>query len=81
MRYSSMSPSGFAVATPIARVWASPVHVALPVADFLGDLVADAGADQCITPTQAASGVMLDASDDQGNVSKDESVIEVMSPG
>jgi hypothetical protein len=32
---------------PIAYVWRSPIAVPLPVADFLGELVADAGEDVC----------------------------------
>lgn len=33
---------------PIARVFENPIQVLLPVTDFLGDLIADAGDDQCI---------------------------------
>ena len=46
----------------IARVWATPIRVALPVADFLGDLVADAGPDQCVHAPGASADVHLDAS-------------------
>jgi hypothetical protein len=34
-------------AAPLAYVWRSPIAVALPVADYLGELVADAGEDIC----------------------------------
>jgi hypothetical protein len=33
---------------PVAVVWRNPVAVALPVADYLPELRADAGADQCL---------------------------------
>jgi hypothetical protein len=46
---SSLSQLGFKRGDAIARVWISPLAVPLAVADFLGDLVADAGPDQCST--------------------------------
>jgi hypothetical protein len=50
--------AGFArAASPAAYVWPSPIAVALPVADFLGDLVADAGDDECLA---AGAAVVLD---------------------
>jgi hypothetical protein len=54
----SLSKPGFKRANAVAQVWTSPLAVALPVADFLGDLVADAGPDQCATTEH----VTLDAS-------------------
>jgi hypothetical protein len=48
---------------PIALVWQNPIRVGLPVADYLGDIIADAGADQCVSAGGAAgSDVTLDAS-------------------
>jgi hypothetical protein len=35
-------------ATPIAVVWRNPIEVALPVADYLPELRADAGPDRCM---------------------------------
>jgi hypothetical protein len=53
-------PAGFTrAARPLALVWRNPVRVALPVADYLGDLVADAGDDQCVA---AGADVTVDAS-------------------
>jgi hypothetical protein len=53
-------PAGFTrAAKPLALVWENPIRVKLPVADYLGDLVADAGADQCV-PANAE--VTLDSS-------------------
>jgi PKD domain len=45
-------------------VWENPVHVKFPVSDFLGDLVAEAGEDQCVTESTPGEGVdvTLDAS-------------------
>ncbi len=34
--------------TPIAVVWRNPIAVALPIADYLPELRADAGPDQCV---------------------------------
>jgi hypothetical protein len=45
----SLSQPGFKRGNAIAKVWMSPIAVPLPVADFLGELVADAGPDQCST--------------------------------
>jgi len=45
-------------------VWENPIHVKFPTSDFLGDLVAEAGEDQCVpeaTPGEGAA-VTLDAS-------------------
>jgi hypothetical protein len=44
-RYTVEDPGGGA---PIAVVWRNPIAVALPVADYLPELRADAGADQCL---------------------------------
>lgn len=33
---------------PIARVWRNPLAVTLPATDYLADLIADAGPDQCL---------------------------------
>ncbi|EPX57826.1 hypothetical protein D187_004705 [Cystobacter fuscus DSM 2262] len=62
---ASLSLAGFTrSSTPIAYVWENPVRVKLPVADFLGNVVANAGADQCRTESSAGGGslVTLDAS-------------------
>ncbi|MFT3926555.1 MAG: hypothetical protein QM778_28680 [Myxococcales bacterium] len=55
-------PAGFARgAKPIALVWENPIQVKLPVADYLGDLVVDAGPDQCLTlGAQSTKSVTLD---------------------
>jgi hypothetical protein len=56
-------PQGFVRSSkPMAIVWKNPISVALPVVDYLGDLVANAGADQCITSSGPTSAVVLDAS-------------------
>ena len=49
---------------PLGYVWPSPIAVKLPVADYLGDTLANAGADQCLTERSAGSGadIELDAS-------------------
>ncbi len=44
----AFAATGFVRGAAIASVWPSPVEVALPIADFLGDLVADARPDQCV---------------------------------
>lgn len=44
-----VAPGFTRVNTPIARVFENPIQVALPVAEFLGDLIADAGDDQCVS--------------------------------
>jgi hypothetical protein len=51
-------------AAPLAFVWENPIHVKFPVSDFLGDLVADAGEDQCVTEATPDEGaeITLDAS-------------------
>lgn len=49
-------------AEPFAYVWPSPIKVRLPVADYLGDLVANAGEDQCVvTGADEVAQVTLDA--------------------
>jgi hypothetical protein len=53
------APAGFSrAARPLALVWRNPLRVKLPVADYLGDLVVDAGDDQCVA---AGAEVTLDA--------------------
>jgi hypothetical protein len=53
------APAGFTrAARPLALVWRNPIRVKLPVADYLGDLVVDAGDDQCVA---AGAEVTLDA--------------------
>jgi hypothetical protein len=53
------APAGFTrAARPLALVWRNPLRVKLPVADYLGDLVVDAGDDQCVA---AGAEVTLDA--------------------
>jgi hypothetical protein len=37
-------------------VWPSPIAVRLPVADYLGELVANAGVDQCVAEPSAGAG-------------------------
>jgi hypothetical protein len=53
---------------PIVHVWPNPIGVALPVADYLGELRASAGEDRCLTETQAGAGaqVALDAGGSHG---------------
>jgi len=57
-------PAGFTrAARPLALVWQNPVSIELPVADYLGDLVANAGEDRCLSATRAGGAdVTLDAS-------------------
>jgi hypothetical protein len=56
-------PSGFTrAAKPLALVWRNPVSVKVPVASYLGDLVVDAGADQCVAGGAGGADVTLDAS-------------------
>jgi hypothetical protein len=62
---ASLALSGFTRSTtPIAHVWENPLRVKLPVADFLGNVVANAGADQCLTESTQGGGarVTLNAS-------------------
>jgi hypothetical protein len=54
--------AGYTRGGAIARVWPTPIKVALPVAEFLGDLAADAGPDQCVPATGGQAQVTLDAS-------------------
>jgi hypothetical protein len=35
--------------TPLAWVYENPIHAPLPVGDYLGDFIADAGEDQCLS--------------------------------
>ncbi|HEY0061475.1 MAG TPA: hypothetical protein VGC21_05100 [Telluria sp.] len=49
-------PAGFVRAgTPLAWVWNNPVKVKLPVGDYRGNLVVNAGADQCVAKNPNAS--------------------------
>ena len=68
----ALARTGFTRGGVLARVWPSPIRVSLPVADFLGDLVADAGADQCVAASaNGGATVALDASasrDDAGSI-------------
>lgn len=55
-------PTGFVrAATPLAWVIENPVAVALPVADYLPELIADAGSDQCLDAGAGDALVKLDA--------------------
>jgi hypothetical protein len=58
------APAGFTrSAKPVALVWQNPIRVKLPVADYLGDIIADAGTDQCVSAGAApGADVTLDAS-------------------
>jgi hypothetical protein len=48
---------------PLAYVWPSPLRVRLPIADYLGELVAFAGEDQCVPASaDGRAAVSLDAS-------------------
>jgi hypothetical protein len=65
----NLSLSGFTrVQDPIARVWANPIRVTLPVHDYLGSLIADAGADRCVVESSAThlATVQLDGSGTYG---------------
>jgi hypothetical protein len=57
-------PAGFTrSAKPIALVWQNPIRVKMPVSDYLGDILVDAGADQCVSAGGGAgSDVTLDGS-------------------
>jgi hypothetical protein len=48
----------------VMYVWENPIHVKFPASDFLGDLVAEAGEDQCATEATLGQGadITLDAS-------------------
>lgn len=46
---------------PLGYVWRSPIAVRLPVADYLGELVAYAGDDQCVTGAGETTEIALDA--------------------
>lgn len=53
-------PAGFMKASaPLGYVFPNPVQVKLPVGDFLGDLVADAGADQCVVESAKGKGALV----------------------
>jgi hypothetical protein len=59
----ALAMTGYQRGAVIASVLPSPIAVALPVADFLGDLVADAGPDQCVAaPDGGSASVTLDGS-------------------
>jgi len=61
----SAAPAGYERdGDPLAYVWPSPLRVPLPVADYLGDLVAVAGPDLCtaVPAGRASARVELDAS-------------------
>lgn len=49
---SGFTPAG----TPLAYVWPSPIAVRLPLAPYLGSVVASAGPDICVTEGRAAEG-------------------------
>ena len=49
------SLAGYQRGAVVAQVWPTPIQVALPIADFLGDLVADAGPDQCVPAGRSRS--------------------------
>jgi hypothetical protein len=54
----------FVRGSPLMYVWENPMHVKFPASEFLGDLVAEAGEDQCAkeaTPGEGAD-ITLDAS-------------------
>jgi hypothetical protein len=60
---ANLALAGTQRGAPVARVWPTPIRVAMPVADFLGDLVADGGPDQCVKATgRDGAHVSLDAS-------------------
>jgi hypothetical protein len=60
---ANLALSGFLRGAAIVQVWPAPIRVALPVTDFLGDLVADGGPDQCVTAADGGPAhVRLDAS-------------------
>ncbi len=50
---------------PVAWVWVNPIRVKFPVSDYLGDLVAQAGDDQCLTESEpdAGASVTLDGTE------------------
>ena len=54
----------FARGSAVVYVWENPIHVKFPASDFLGDLVAEAGEDQCAKETMVGAGaeITLDAS-------------------
>jgi hypothetical protein len=50
----NLSLAGFTrVQDPIARVWANPIRVKLPVHDYLPALISDAGVDRCVVESSA----------------------------
>ncbi|SET00899.1 Ricin-type beta-trefoil lectin domain-containing protein [Stigmatella erecta] len=62
---ANLGLAGFTrTAQPLAYVWENPLRVKLPVADFRGQVVAQAGVDRCLTETAQGAGalVTLDAS-------------------
>lgn len=46
-------------AAPLAYVWPSPIAVRLPVTDYLGDLVVNAGPDVCVRESSPGAGAMV----------------------
>jgi hypothetical protein len=68
---NAVVPAGFTrAATPLAFVWENPVSAKVPVADYLGDLVANAGADQCTTAQSGFAEVQLSATGSASIVGK-----------
>ena len=60
----AQAPVGFVRARmPLAWVWSNPVKVKLPVGEFRGNLVVNAGADQCVakSTSNATTAVTLNA--------------------
>ena len=60
---ATQAPAGFVrAAAPLAWVWSNPVKVKLPVGDYRGNLVVNAGADQCVAKgASATTAVTLNA--------------------
>jgi hypothetical protein len=68
----SLSLAGFTrVQDPIARVWANPMHVKVPVHDYLPALIADAGVDRCVVESSVThlASVQLNATQTTGTPS------------
>lgn len=53
------SLAGYTRGATVALVWTNPMRVALPVQDYLPALVADAGADVCVTEPQPGLGRVI----------------------
>ncbi|MES2741870.1 MAG: hypothetical protein V4754_13090 [Pseudomonadota bacterium] len=60
----AQAPAGFVrAAAPLVWVWSNPVQVKLPVGEYHGNLVVNAGADQCLAKgASATTAVTLSAS-------------------